>query len=768
MALLSVLSFNQMQAEEVTEDFESVTVVDANGDAVTGNYTAGAGLSNGWTVVGGGICASADWSDFGLWSTAYGGSSKSLTAQYGSSNSAVIVIPVQVSGKISFYARKSSTSSSTKGYVYLYKMEKDGNSYKKVSSTAMTNWTLSSTTWTKYEYDMGSEACYIGISMVRAGMDDVVYNTISTEPHEHSYATEWSSDADGHWHACTSTTGYCQAQKADYAAHDGIICSVCGYKTAGIESFPWTETFEGIVTGLPAGWDNSEGTTSASYKWALYNNYTEGYSVRFDSYNNTSGKTNVLATPWIYVPAEGVYELKFKCKNPKGGDFSVKIAEYGAEERTVLFEDLTNISAWEEKTASLAAYAGKAVKVYFYGTSNWGSGDAYIYLDDVTVKESINHEHDYATAWSHDTKAHWHACQSTVGECNAPKGDYAEHTFDADDVCTVCGYDRPYMVDFEDGIPAIWTNNGFEIANNPSYGNGTKMAYAGRYADGNTLTTPRLKAQAGEIMDVEALLPWDDETLTMEYSLDNGETWNVAFAETPAANNTLTTLHWTAPEDGIYLLRFSGRYNYIDNFCGFKLAPTVLEADELTVSSTWATLCYPADVALTEGVQAFTVTGREDDSLVLTEVTGTIPAYEPVMLYSEEGKAIALPEASFVLDDIKPINGSEENLLVGCLASLKLNKNTQYVLQDQAAGIGFYKVNPSNPITTSAYRCYLELPEAVAASKLNLVIDDELPTSISGLNAMTSTAIYDLNGRKVSKMQKGGMYIIGNKKVIVK
>lgn len=38
----------QAQATSVTEDFESVEVVDANGTPVASNYAAGAGLSNGW------------------------------------------------------------------------------------------------------------------------------------------------------------------------------------------------------------------------------------------------------------------------------------------------------------------------------------------------------------------------------------------------------------------------------------------------------------------------------------------------------------------------------------------------------------------------------------------------------------------------------------------------------------------------------------------------------------------------------------------------
>ena len=51
--------------------------------------------------------------------------------------------------------------------------------------------------------------------------------------HTHSYATTWSWNENTHWHACTSTEGYCNAPKADEAAHSfgtGYICTVCGYE----------------------------------------------------------------------------------------------------------------------------------------------------------------------------------------------------------------------------------------------------------------------------------------------------------------------------------------------------------------------------------------------------------------------------------------------------------------------------------------------------------------------------------------------------------
>lgn len=996
-SMLALFSLSSAQAKEFTEGFESVTLVNAD---TWGRATE---LSNGWKIQGGYIGTSKDSYDYGFWTTAHDGS-KSLTAQYGGTNNAFVIIPSLLTGDVTFYYRKTSTSSSTAGKVYAYKVTENNGTYTIGSRIFMDESATSS--WQQCTSIKLTEPTMIAFKMVRAAMDDVVYSTVSSEPHEHSYDKTWSSDENEHWHACTSTTGVCDAKKTDVAPHDGLTCSVCGYESFAIRTLPWTEDFESISSGIPTGWDNSEGTTTtASYKWNYY-----GKAVRFDSYNNSEGKTNVLATPYILLPATGNFELRFKVKNPTGGNYEVKIGEYGSEERTTLFDNLTNIADWTEKTVSLAAYAGKTVRVYFCGTSNWGSGDAYLYLDDVTVKESIAHNHNYAEEWSHDYNNHWHACTSEIGECDAPQADFAAHTLNADGICTVCGYDQPYFEDFENGIPASWTNKGWTI-DTPSKGNGTKMAFAGSgySAASNTLVSPNLSAKAGEVLEFQTLQLWDDEYLTMEYSTDMGETWTeaihvvpaanntlhklqfaapadgiyqfrfsgaynyidnvcgfklaqiptmavsttagatkegnvftdnfgrqtenashtytvkntgagtlvvniasdnadftvseatlemgagesktfdvtfvhsstfgaksaaitivptfeglatvtinatancadpegffedfesgipttwqntgwsiqtkngskmvysytsddyklttprlqavkddvlsfdafqqwddeplkleystdggyiwtTAFEEAPAANNTARQFTFTAPADGYYYLRFSGAYNYIDNVSGFKLAPVVLEESELALTYKWSTLCYPANVTVSEGVQAYTVSEVNDDALVLEEVTGgTINAGTPVLLYSETGASQTLPAVTLPYLMNQPVKKGYSDLLVGCYGAMQLDDSKQYVLQAQNGVVAFYKVDPAKPFTTAAFRCYLEFSKPQSAPRLTFGGEFGTETSIGSVSATVMDGkIYDLDGREAKALRKGGIYIVNNKKMIIK
>ena len=184
-----------------------------------------------------------------------------------------------------------------------------------------------------------------------------------------------------------------------YASNNSYVVN---YRTA--EGFNTNgglnETFNGLTTAnsIPEGWNNSEGTTtSATSKWS-YNTSTSGNGatngtshdntkcVRFDSYNNSSDNTNYLQTPSMDFPAGKTMKLSFWWKNPAAGDFSVYISTDGGTTKTPIAQGLTSQTTWTQATYILADYIGASnVTILFEGTSNYGYGDAYIYLDDVAV-----------------------------------------------------------------------------------------------------------------------------------------------------------------------------------------------------------------------------------------------------------------------------------------------------------------------------------------------------------------------------------------------
>ena len=148
-------------------------------------------------------------------------------------------------------------------------------------------------------------------------------------------------------------------------------------------ALPWSENFDTLTSGIPEGWDNSEGTTTdASYRWNKYTD-SDNTCLRFNSYNNSTDKTNILATPRIYLSEDAI--LSFRWKNPKGGAGEVLISNDNGATRTALVSNLTGISDWKTYEIDLSAYSGSKVIIYFAATSNCGYGDAYLYLDDVAV-----------------------------------------------------------------------------------------------------------------------------------------------------------------------------------------------------------------------------------------------------------------------------------------------------------------------------------------------------------------------------------------------
>lgn len=168
----------------------------------------------------------------------------------------------------------------------------------------------------------------------------------------------------------------------DDAASDPIVRTFKTFPSP--KTMPWTETFN--AAGFPEFWDNAEGTTtSASNRWNKYK-VAEGDScMRFNSFSNSNGNTNILATPRIDLSEAAI--LTFDWKNPTGGAGEVLISTDNGTTRTSLKNTgLTGVTDWTPFEINLTPYTGQKVILYFKGTSNYGNGDAYLYLDNVKVQ----------------------------------------------------------------------------------------------------------------------------------------------------------------------------------------------------------------------------------------------------------------------------------------------------------------------------------------------------------------------------------------------
>lgn len=430
-----------------SEDFESLTV-----DGTT--------LSNGWFVQGGtlkstvtSITSSSSWGNYAgdynyeMITQGANGTSKSICNYESSNTNKYLIIPVEVTGKIKYYAGGCRTSGTR--YVKVYRVTYDsGNSTYSIgaqigstawpsargSSSAAPNWLAN-----KQEVDLGDDHTMIAFLLQGSAIDEVEYEvyvstpyvapaSISVVPSGNSAIITWTAGAteetvtawnleykkssDDVWSevhgiaagtlsqeisGLNDNTDYDVRVKAIYGTEESVWKTTT-FKTprAPITSFPWSEDFSGLTSGnIPDGWDNTEGTTTtASYKWTYYNSgNTAAPCLRFNSYNNSSNKTNFLKTPAMSFTQNAPMQLKFWYKNPTGGDFSIYISNDGGATYTEeLASGLTGASSWTEKVIDLPTdeYYNNVV-IVFKGTSNYGSGDAYIYLDDVLVKENAGY-----------------------------------------------------------------------------------------------------------------------------------------------------------------------------------------------------------------------------------------------------------------------------------------------------------------------------------------------------------------------------------------
>ncbi|MDE7163666.1 MAG: hypothetical protein K2O44_06315 [Clostridia bacterium] len=210
----------------------------------------------------------------------------------------------------------------------------------------------------------------------------------------HSYGDEWSSDENGHYHACT--TNGC-TEEIDRDTHTFgewtksgqvvKICSECKYEkpapfmASGIES-----------VNITVGGGEKSGVTV----------FTMGFNYYTISY---AGSTPIKVT--------------CDFSDREGNPFSYKYTlSADSQSFTVRLPDRSIACLFIESEAETAFQCELNLSI---------SGTA------------PGHVHSYSDEWSTDGEQHWHAC---TGEDCEDAQDVGIHEFNGGNVCTVCGYDK--------------------------------------------------------------------------------------------------------------------------------------------------------------------------------------------------------------------------------------------------------------------------------------------------------------------------------------
>jgi hypothetical protein len=185
-------------------------------------------------------------------------------------------------------------------------------------------------------------------------------------------------------------------------------------------------------------------------------------------------------------------------------------------------------------------------------------------------------------------------------------------------------------------------------------------------------------------------------------------------------------------------------------------------ATMLVKAGQWGTFIAPFDVAIPDGVNAYTVTGvNASDYMVKEDVITTIPANTPVLLENTTEDPV---NTTFYGKDLSDADSYTKGLLTGIYTAATIPAGS-YVLQTpNRTGVQAFYPLASELTGGTPNRCYLTLPTSAAKRNAIFFDKEEGTTSIEAPNATNGEdgVFYNLAGQRVNRSYKG--IIIHNRK----
>ena len=198
-----------------------------------------------------------------------------------------------------------------------------------------------------------------------------------------------------------------------------------------------------------------------------------------------------------------------------------------------------------------------------------------------------------------------------------------------------------------------------------------------------------------------------------------------------------------------------------------------------TMTNQWGTLCLPFEIKSDQYATCkfYELKEVKETEIVLTEVTGNIPAGTPVLVRrTTESTDISLNATDAAVTTAPTAGSTADGLsLVGRFTASEALSADSYIISNNK----FWRVSDLTSkedvtdVKVGAFRAYLQADVIQNARMMSLSIGGDDTTAIDVLNAADEgeAEIYDLNGHRLQGLQKG-MNIVkrGNKttKVIIK
>ena len=256
-------------------------------------------------------------------------------------------------------------------------------------------------------------------------------------------------------------------------------------------------------------------------------------------------------------------------------------------------------------------------------------------------------------------------------------------------------------------------------------------------------------------IEVKMLGGSSNSTITVQESADGGSFTDVEELTISGSQNTVLFLNTAKPfATDTRFVRF-----YFTK--GSNVGVGAITIDDAYETATigdagYATYVAKYNVSFPAEVTAYIVDGIETSYVNLTEKT-TVPAGTPVILKGEAGTYTLTPASS-----TDAVSG---NLLKVSDGTVNGDGSTIYALANKNDAVGFYRVKEG--LSVPEGKPYLVIAESGAREFFGFA-DDGTTTGISTVATERTADFYNLNGQRVETLKKGGLYIQGGKKVIVK
>jgi len=207
--------------------------------------------------------------------------------------------------------------------------------------------------------------------------------------------------------------------------------------------------------------------------------------------------------------------------------------------------------------------------------------------------------------------------------------------------------------------------------------------------------------------------------------------------------------------------------SYNDRSSGHATAWLIREATELEVAlnsadgASYATTYLPFAASVKNDATAYTGTLNADKTaLNATAVEGAFPAETGIILKSDE----AATKAVLTIGGEVAAN-FDKGVLSGTLTG-KTHESGELTFGRNADNqVGFFAYNGSD---LAANKAYLTLPSGVKGLVLDFGGNEVTGLTTVETNGENAAAVYDLSGRRVQQVHKGGLYIVGGKKMLAK